>query len=270
MDLLQAIVLGIVQGATEFIPVSSSAHLVLVPWLLGWQSPGLLFDLMAHWGTLLAVVAYFRRDLLDIVSSVFRDLARGKPFASTDSRLGWLIVLATIPAVVLGYLFKDQFEALFGRPTLVAGFLLLTGVILWVSESLGRRVRDLDSIKVPDALLIGLAQAAAITPGISRSGSTIGMGLVRGLERPAAARFSFLMMIPVVFGAGLLQLLDVMDEGISDGAVLMMAAGFLAAAITGYVCIAFLISFLARRSVRSFAIYCWLFGAACLLVAWVR
>jgi undecaprenyl-diphosphatase len=139
-----------------------------------------------------------------------------------------------------------------------------------VSESLGRRVRGLDSIKVPDALLIGLAQAAAITPGISRSGSTISMGLVRGLERPAAARFSFLMMIPVVFGAGLLQLLDVMDEGISDGAVLMMAAGFLAAAITGYICIAFLINFLARRSVRSFAVYCWLFGAACLLVAWAR
>lgn len=270
MDLIQALVLGIVQGATEFIPVSSSGHLVLVPWLLGWDSPGLLFDTMAHWGTLIAVFAYFWRDVVAIIQNVLRDLFRGKPLASPESKLGWMIVLATIPAVLLGFFFKDTFEALFNKPVWVAGFLLVTGLILWVSEALGKRVRGIESIGPTDALLIGLAQALAITPGISRSGSTIGMGLLLGLERASAARFSFLMMMPVVFGAGLLQLSDAMEVGIAGSSLLPLAIGFIAAAITGYAAIAFLLNFLAARSVRVFAVYCWLFGGSALLIALLR
>jgi undecaprenyl-diphosphatase len=270
MDLLQAIVLGIVQGATEFIPVSSHGHLLLVPWLLGWEAPGLLFDMMLHWGTLFAVVVYFRRDLTAIVSSVLRDLLRGKPFASPDSRLGWLVVVATIPAAVLGYLFEEQFETLFTDPASVAVSLIITGIILWFSETLGRRVRGLNSITLMDALLIGLGQAVAILPAISRSGTTIGVGLARGLERPAAARFSFLMSVPIIFGAGLLKVLDAVETGVPRDMALLMLVGLIAAAITGYLCIAFLLNFLATRSLRTFAVYCWGVGVMVLLLVWAR
>lgn len=270
MNLIQALVLGIVQGATEFIPVSSSGHLVLVPWLLGWKSPGLLFDTMAHWGTLVAVFAYFWRDLIAIVQNVLRDLFRGKPLASPESKLGWMIVLATIPAILIGFTFEETFEALFNEPVWVAGFLLVTGLILWVSEALGKRTRGIESVGPKEALLIGLAQSAAITPGISRSGSTIGMGLLLGLERPAAARFSFLMMMPVVFGAGLLQLSEAAAVGIEGRSLLPLAVGFVAALVTGYAAITFLLDYLASRSVRVFAIYCWLFGSMSLLIALLR
>jgi undecaprenyl-diphosphatase len=270
MDIIQAIILGIVQGATEFIPVSSSGHLVLIPWLLAWEKPPLVFDTMTHWGTLVAVVIYFWQDVRQIVINVLRDLSRGTPVASPESRLGWLIVLATLPTVIIGLLFEKQFESLFGEPIWVASFLFVTGLILWISESLGKRLRDVESMSTRDAILFGLAQSMAITPGISRSGSTIGMGLLLGLTRPAAARFSFLMMIPVVFGAGLLKLIELWQIGLSGDFFVLLLAGFISAAISGYACISFLINYLATRSVRSFAIYCWLFGAFCLIVAFMR
>ena len=263
MDLIQAIILGLIQGLTEFIPVSSSGHLVLVPWLLGWEKPPLVFDTTLHWGTLLAVGTYFWRDLLAIARGMLSDSLASSP----DAKLGWLLVLATIPAVLVGVLFESQFEALFGEPVWVAGFLLITGLLLWGSESLGTRLRELGTLDWSDGALIGLAQALAITPGISRSGATISMGLVRGLTRPAAARFSFLMMIPIVFGAGLVQLIELLQEGTTAAALTPMVVGFAAAAISGYAAIAFLLDFLARRSVRLFAVYCWVFGLFCLLFA---
>jgi undecaprenyl-diphosphatase len=262
--------MGIVQGATEFIPVSSSGHLVLVPWLLGWEPFGLTFDVIIHWGTLVGVVVYFWHDLVNITTGVLRGLAQRQPFATLDARLGWLIVLATIPAVIAGLLFEDQFEALFARPSWVAFFLLVTGGLLWLSESLGRRVRNLESVTTLDAFLIGVAQMASITPGISRSGATIAMGLVRGLERPAAARFSFLMMVPIVFGAGLLKFVQLVQEGPTGETIVLLVTGFVAAAITGYLCIAFLLRFLATHSVRTFAVYTWLFGSLCLIIAQFR
>lgn len=270
MNLLQAIVLGIVQGATEFIPVSSHGHLLLIPWLFGWEEPGLLFDTMLHWGTLFAVFVYFRRDLANIITSVIRDLLRGTPFASPDSRLGWLVVLATIPAALFGFLFEEQLETLFTDPVSVAISLIISGVILWVSETLGNRTRGLEALNWKDAVWIGLAQAVAILPAISRSGSTIATGLALGLERPTAARFSFLMSAPIVFGAGLLQVADVAETGIPRDTALLMVAGLVAAGITGYLCIRFLISYLATRSLRTFAIYCWVVGAAALVLALVR
>lgn len=270
MDLFQAIILGIVQGTTEFIPVSSSGHLVLIPWLFNWEKPDLIFDTMAHWGTLVAVVAYYWKDLLKIEASMQQDLARRTPFASTESKLGWLLILATIPTVIIGLLFEDFFESLFGQPIWVIGFLFVTGLILWISETLGKRIRELDTITPRDALLFGLAQSMAITPGISRSGSTISLGLLLGFTRPAAARFSFLMMIPIVFGAGLLKVLELLKTGVSAGEFLPLGVGFASAAISGYICITFLLNFIATRSVRSFAIYCWLFGTFCLVLAYMR
>ncbi len=210
MDIIQAIILGIVQGATEFIPVSSSAHLVLVPWALGWQNPGLLFDTLLHWGTLAAVVTYFWREWLAVIRAFFRSLfghgpwsaASGGRLADPDSRLAWGLILGTLPAVVLGFLFKDFIEELFAAPVAVGFFLLVTAGLLALAERIGRREKPLANLNLPDSLTVGIAQAIAMAPGISRSGATMAAGMGRGLTREAAARFSFMLATPAILGAG--------------------------------------------------------------------
>jgi undecaprenyl-diphosphatase len=276
MDIIQSIILGIVQGATEFIPVSSSGHLVLVPWALGWPSPGLFFDTMLHWGTLAAVITYFWREWLAVIRAFFASLFGRGPWSSTpggrladpDSRLAWGIILGTIPAVVLGFLFEDFFESLFGTPLAVGAFLLVTAVILALSEKLGRRIRSLAQLNMPDALLIGLAQAAAIAPGISRSGATIAAGLARGYQREDAARFSFMLSAPIIFGAGVLQLFDVVRgvEVVTSSAASVIA-GTVAAGVTGYLVIRFLLNYLRRGSLYVFAIYCAVVGVAVIVAS---
>ena len=269
MGIIQAIVLGLLQGATEFIPVSSSGHLVLVPWLLGWDSPGLVFDTVVHWGTLVAVLAYFWRDWLDLIGAWLRGLLRWD-WRDPLARLAWLLILGSIPAAVLGFLFEDFFESLFGKPGWVALFMLVTAVLLTLGELLGKRRREIADLGWPDALVIGLAQASAIAPGISRSGATISTGLFRGLERDAAARFSFLLATPIIFGAGLFKLLDLGSMADPAGQIPALAAGFLAAALSGYVCIWALLRYLRRGSLYPFAIYCACAGVFFLIVAWVR
>jgi undecaprenyl-diphosphatase len=269
MDILQAIILGLVQGATEFIPVSSSGHLVLVPWLLGWDSPGLVFDTVVHWGTLVAVLAYFWRDWWVLITAWLRGLFRWD-WREPNARLMWLIILGSIPAAVIGYLLEDFFEALFGEPVWVSIFLLLTASLLALSEWLSSRTRELGDLRWPDALIIGFGQAAAIAPGISRSGTTIAVGLFRGLKRPAAARFSFLLATPIVFGAGLFKLMDLYSAPDSLAQVPALVAGFVAAALAGYLCIWFLLRYLQRGKLYPFAIYCAWVGVSCLIVAWLR
>jgi undecaprenyl-diphosphatase len=269
MDLVQAIILGILQGATEFIPVSSSGHLVLVPWLLGWESPGLVFDTVVHWGTLVAVLAYFWRDWWVLIRAWMRGLFRWE-WGDPDARLMWLIALGTVPAVVIGYLLEDFFEALFGAPAWVSFFLLVTAALLASAEWLGKKTRGLDTLRWSDALIIGLGQAAAIAPGISRSGATISVGLFRGVERAAAARFSFLLGTPIILGAGLLQLLDLFDAPDATSQVPALVAGFLAAAVVGYLCIWFLLRYLQKGKLYPFALYCLWVGVSCLVVAWLR
>jgi undecaprenyl-diphosphatase len=271
MDIIQSIILGIVQGATEFVPVSSSGHLVLIPWALGWPSPGLFFDTMLHWGTLAAVITYFWREWLAVIRAFFRSLIARGPWSAApggrlvdpDSRLAWGIILGTIPAVVLGFLLKDFFESLFGTPLAVGVFLIITAIILTVSEKIGRRVHSLAQLNMPDAVLIGLAQAAAIAPGISRSGATIAMGLTRGYRREDAARFSFMLAAPVILGAGVLQLFDVLRgaEAVTSSPAALIA-GTVAAGVTGYLVIRFLLSYLRRGSLYVFAVYCAVVGAA--------
>ncbi len=279
MNILHAIILGIIQGLTEFIPVSSSAHLVLVPWAFGWPAPGLLFDTMLHWGTLTAVVAYFWRDWIAVIRGFFRSLAVRGPWnsrphgrlADVDSRLAWGIIIGTLPAVVLGVLFKDFFESLFGAPAAVAVFMLVTAGILTLSERLGRRTRSLTTLTMIDAVAVGFAQAVAIAPGISRSGATIAAGLARGLKREDAARYSFLLSTPIIFGAGLKQLFDVVTgsatAGTPWGAVL---AGTLAAALSGYLCIRFLLAYLRSGKLYVFAAYLVVVGVAVLILNAVR
>jgi undecaprenyl-diphosphatase len=269
MTLLQAILLGTLQGATEFIPVSSSGHLVLVPWLLGWPEPGLAFDAIVHWGTLLAVLAVFWRDLYRLLLAGLKSL-RTRSLADPEARIAWWIVIGTIPAVVIGYLGKDFFEKLFSTPIAAAGFLLVTGLILSLSERLGTQTREAEEMSWFDALLVGLAQAAAIAPGISRSGATIAAGLLRGVKRATAARFSFLLVVPAILGAGILSLLDLAGVGVLATDWPLLVSGFLAAAVSGYFCIRFLLSYLQRGRLYAFAVYVWLLGAASLVVVLVR
>jgi undecaprenyl-diphosphatase len=275
MSILQALILGLVQGATEFIPVSSSGHLVLVPWLLSWPSPSLAFDTTVHWGTLVAVVVYFWRPWRALVTAWVRGLVRWD-WHDPMARLGWLLIIGTIPAAIIGYFLEDWFESLFSKPVWVSLFLLVTAGTLVLSEWLGSRsmaaggVRHLDSLNWPNALVIGLGQAAAIAPGISRSGVTMSLGLSGGLSRSVAATFSFLLSTPIILGAGVLQLTRLASEPGAIAQVPVLVAGFLAAAVTGYLSIWSLLRYLKRGRLYPFAVYCVCLGIFCLAVAWLR
>lgn len=270
MTLLQALVLGIIQGATEFLPVSSSGHLVLVPWLLGWQPGDIAFHVVLHAGTLLAVVVYFWRDITALLRAVWRGLVERRPFADPLARTAWLLLLASLPAAIAGLLFEDLLAQAFETPRAVSAFLLVTAALLMISERLGRQDRDSRSLRVWDALWIGAAQALALLPGVSRSGATIAGGLLRGLRREEAARFSFLLSIPVILGGTVLALMDLVTTPGSGAQAGPMAVGFLASAGVGFPAIHLLLNYVRRRPLTGFAIYCLLAGAAGLMLSMFR
>jgi len=274
MDIIQAIILGIVQGATEFIPVSSSGHLVIVPWLLGWDKPSLLFDTMLHWGTLVAIFVVFWRDFLALIRAWFTSLAR-RSLADPNARLAWFIIVGTIPAVVAGLLFDDFLESMFLNPQAVGFFMLITAGLLAGSEQLAKRsqaTRDLEHMNWTDAIVIGVAQSFALLPGISRSGSTIAAGLGRGIRRDLAARYSFLLGTPAFFGAGLLQVAKAMgdDSAALAGNVAPMLAGFIAAAVVGVLAIRFLLRYLRNRTLYVFSVYCLVVGLLTITLSFIR
>jgi undecaprenyl-diphosphatase len=259
MTIFQSIVLGIVQGLTEFIPVSSSAHLVLVPYWLGWTFPAdqvFVFDVLVQLGTLLAVIIYFRADLTRIILAAVRGILSKKPFEDPDARLGWLVVLATIPAGFAGLFLKKLVESAFHSPMITAILLLGTGALLILAELLGKQKITLKNISWMDALIIGIFQAISIFPGISRSGSTITGGLLRKLDRTSAARFSFLMSIPIMIAAGAVATKDLVAVPNFVSFLPMVAAGFISAAIVGFLSIKWLLRFLRTHSLFGFAIYC--------------
>lgn len=278
MDIIQAIILGIVQGLTEFLPISSSAHLVLVPKLIGvtysTPSAAVAFDTLLHLGTLVAVVGFFWRDILSLIKALvfsILDIFRGKfkTGLKEDSfkRLTWLLVVGTIPAGLAGILLQKQFEALFNSVVAVGFFLLITGILLWAAERVKTGHKEVKEVTFKNALVIGIFQALAIAPGISRSGATIAAGLFSGLERKLAARYSFLLSIPAILGAAAVQLKDI-GAGFEANTVVLIA-GFLAAAIFGYLAIAFLLRIITRkRSLMIFAYYCWIVGAATLILSY--
>jgi len=273
MTLLQSIILGIIQGLTEFLPISSSAHLVLTPYLMGWQIPAqaaFIFDVLVQLGTLLAVILYFRKDLYRILVAVIDGLIHRYPFSEPMSRLGWMLILATIPAVVVGLLFKDPVERAFDSPVAVALLLLVTAAFLVVAEVVGKRNRQFETISWKDALIIGLIQAISLLPGISRSGSTISGGMIRDLERPAAARFSFLMSVPVMLGAGVLAIIDLIQLADFSVQLPTLIAGFITSAIVGYLSIRWLLAYLVKRRLYLFAIYCVALSAIVLLFSLIR
>jgi undecaprenyl-diphosphatase len=269
VSVIQALILGIVQGATEFIPISSSGHLVLVPWLLNWPEPGLVFDAIVHWGTLLAIMAVFWHDVLALAKAWVRSLLE-RNLDQPEARLAWLIAVGTVPGALIGFLGEEFFESLFSSAGWVAGLLLVTGCILALSERLGERKRSMADLGWVDSILIGVAQGLAVAPGISRSGATIAMGLLRGVQRETAARYSFLLSTPIVLGAGLLQLVHLFQAGGEGAPWASVLLGFLAAAISGYVCIKFLLAYLQRGRLYVFATYCWLAGGLCLIVLLMR
>lgn len=269
MTVLQAIVLGIVQGVTEFLPVSSSAHLIIVPWLLGWPAPSLSFDAALHLGTLAAVLVYFWRDLLAMLLALPRALSRpGQVLTSSNPddvspRLALLIAFGTIPGLIVGYLGQNWIEEAYHAESglsdriIVAIAMALAGLALFllVAERVAKHERGLASLRLPDALMIGLAQAAALIPGVSRSGATITAGLFRGLTREDAARFSFLLGVPIIAAAGAKGLVDVLGSGLDTSQLIVFVIGLATSAIAGFAAISVLLRYLQRSSTMVFIIY---------------
>jgi len=273
LSLLQAIILGIVQGLTEYLPVSSSAHLVLVPWALGWEfepNAAFAFDVLVQMGTLAAVVVYFWKDLLQMLRAVLTALRERKLTQDPYVRLACWIVLGTIPAVVAGLALKDTVESAFGSPVATSAFLLVTAALLIIAERIGKRLRPLNSQTWKDAVWIGLAQALSLFPGISRSGATISAGMLRDLDRPSAARFSFLLSIPVMLGAGALALADLAALPSAASFAPALFAGFVAAAVVGYASIRWMLGFVTRHSLAIFSAYCAIIGLLGLALGLIR
>jgi len=272
---LQAALIGLLQGLTEFIPISSSAHLELAPWIAGWQTDGLIgslaFDVFVHLGTLVALLAYFARDWLRYIGALVASVRERRIGADPDRRIGWLLVTATVPAALIGFGLEGFIEEAFhrdddGARMAIAAFLVVGAVALWLADRLGRHVCDLDDLDAPTALTIGLSQALALLPGISRSGATITAGLALGLSREAAARFSFLLAMPITLGAGLYGSRNLLTEAHSGMEWLAIGVGFAVAAISGAVAIGFMLSWLRRRSVTLFSVYRVAFAAVIVLL----
>ena len=270
MDIIEAILLGIIQGATEFLPISSSGHLLLIPSLLNIEEPNLNAIAMAHQGTLLAVIIYFRHDLWSIITSVLRGLKTRQPMAAADSRLGWYIVAGSIPAVIFGLLLDDVLESALSNPSIAAVLLLCNAAILVLGERALRGTKTLSTFLPTDAIAIGVAQVAALFPGISRSGVTMSTGMARGLDRSSAARFSFLLGVPVIAGAGLIAAYElVISPGLADNLV-FLGVTFITAFVVGYLCIYFLLRWVKSHTLYIFAVYCALAGSLYLLIEWLR
>jgi undecaprenyl-diphosphatase len=253
---LQALVIGIVQGLTEFLPISSSAHLIVVPRFLGWNDPFLnsaSFDVMLHAGTLVALLVFFWRELVDLLAAWFASLRDRHIGSDPDRRLAWLIVVTMIPGALLGVGFESFLDTFFRQHViLVAVFLALGAGILWLAEQLAFLQRGLDNVNLPDAIVIGCAQAIALFPGFSRSGMTIAAGLYTGLTREAAARFSFLMGTPIIAGAATWEARELLHASLSSLDVVSLGAGMLGAAVAGLLAIAFLLGYLRRHTTLPF------------------
>ncbi|MGC9971573.1 MAG: undecaprenyl-diphosphate phosphatase [Bryobacteraceae bacterium] len=275
MPLYQVIVLAIVQSLTEFLPISSTAHLRELPLWFGWDHPflnSLAFDIALHLGTLLALLAYFYRDWIQLAAQAFGLKYQPDPALAQNRKLLWLLAIATIPVAALGYVFKDQAEGPAWRNSLVIGTMVIVfGFVLYVAELLGQAKRDIGQVSFVDSIVIGAAQALAIVPGVSRSGITISAGLMRNLDRQTAARFSFLLSAPALAGAALKAFLDLRKpSGLSPDMqfpVIPVLVGVLVSAVTGWFVIAFFLRFLRTHTLRFFVYYRIVFGIIVIALA---
>jgi undecaprenyl-diphosphatase len=283
VTIIQAIILGVVQGLTEFVPISSSAHLIIVPWLFKWRDPGLSFDIALHLGTLTALLWFFWSDWVRLVRAGIASIVERKIGDDLDRRMAWFLVIGTIPGGIVGLLAESKIEELFHQPDAthssgamiaMAIIVALLGAGLFLAERLARHSRGLSQLSLKDTIVIGLSQSLAIFPGVSRSGSTITAGLALGLQRETAARFSFLLATPIMLAAGLKSLLNIRSElatgAMAQSDLVIYVIGFLAAAISGYLCVKFLLRFLQRHSTDAFVYYRWLLAILIIVVVLVR
>ena len=287
ITILRAILLGILQGITEFIPISSSAHLIIVPWLFNWiDDPALTslaFDVALHLGTLAAVLWYFADDWVRLIRAAAASIAHREIGGDPDRRLAWFLVIGCVPGAIAGLLLEDKIDGLFHVPGVplqpaamiaVAVILALFGSIMYLADRLATHLRGMAQLGLKDSLVIGVAQALAVFPGVSRSGATITAGLALGLERPAAARFSFLLSAPIIAGAGLKSLFDVYHSvrsgSIVPSELVLFAVGFVSATVSGYLCIRFMLRYLQGHSINVFVYYRWAVALLIAVVALVR
>jgi undecaprenyl-diphosphatase len=284
MLILQAIILGLIQGLTEFIPISSSAHLVIVPWLFKWDSPileSLTFDVALHLGTLVAILLFFASDWIKIIRAGFSSIIERKIGDNADRRLAWFLVIGSIPAAFFGFIFESKVETLFHSDPInfmsivVMGIIIaLMGLLLYVADHFSKHNRDFVKLNIKDAILIGCAQVLALFPGVSRSGSTITAGMALGFDRKSAARFSFLLSAPIIAGGGLHSLMKIFKlihgNLIASNELVLFPIGFLTAAISGYLCIKFLMKYLQNHTVDIFVYYRFALAALIIVVALVR
>ncbi len=281
--IIESIILGLVQGATEFIPISSSAHLIFIPYLFGWTDPAitsLTFDVALHLGTLVALLAYFAKDWLRLIRALLKIIAERRIGTDPDRRLAILVLVGTLPGGLVGVLLESRIDALFHRPgvpisstamIVMAGIIAGFGVLLLLADRLGRQTKYMEDLSLKDTLLIGLSQALAVFPGVSRSGSTITTGLALGLEREDAARFSFLLSAPIILAAGV-KSAWVIFSGMHTGALartdmIVFPIGFVMAALSGFLCIRFLLEYLQTNNMKVFVYYRWGLALVILLVA---
>lgn len=271
MDLLQAILLGILQGVTEFLPVSSSGHLALARALFGRNlEPGITFEIVVHFGSFCSIVVYYRQTIWKILQDLFRSLSvsgirSGRYATDSNTRLSFIILLSMIPALLVGFTLKDTVESMFLDPLLVSFMLLVTGGLLFSTRFVTQPDKPVDTKR---GFLMGIAQAFAIIPGISRSGSTISVGLFTGINRTLVANFSFLMVLPVLAGAMLLELMEIAENGIESAAVINLVIGFFTSFVAGYFSLKYLIMLLKREKFHYFAYYCWAVGISGILYFW--
>ena len=271
MPILQVVVLAVIQGFTEFLPVSSTAHLYLTSWLAGWRIETLEFDIMLHLGTLLAVLLYFFRDWIQIVGQGFGIRVGRNAELKHNHMLLWLLAIGTIPVGVAGLVFNKQAETTWRNPFVIGGMLIAVGVVMYLAENAGRRLRDLSSLNLPDAVTIGVAQALAVVPGTSRSGITISAGLFRNLTRESAARFSFLLSTPAIAAAAGKALFDLHKKSGLHGILnTEVVVGVAVSAITGCFVISWFLHYLRRGGLRPFVYYRIIFGIIVIALAFIR
>lgn len=260
MTIFQAIVLGAIQGLGEFLPISSSAHLALAPWLFGWQKHTLSFDVALHLGTLIAVVLFFWRDWISLIKSGFTEPK------TMHGKLFWFLVIASVPGALIGKLFEEQAESTFRNPALIGFMLIIMGVVLYLADKNGRKKISAEKIGLKRSLIIGLSQALAIVPGVSRSGITISAGLFSGLTREGAARFSFLLSTPIIAGAALLKVKEIIHP---ETGTLPLLAGIITSAVVGLISIKFLLEYIKNKGFGIFVAYRFILGALVIILSFV-
>lgn len=274
MEYFAAAILGIVQGLTEFLPISSSAHLIVIPWLLGWKPDRLAFDVALHVGTALAILCYFWKDWWDLGREAVIGLAEGQPLANEKRRLAWYLVVGSLPAAVVGYAFESRVEEALRSPLVTVGTLTALALVLYAADRYSSRLRTIDQFSWADAIWVGLSQAVALIPGVSRSGITISTAMFRNADRASAARFSFLLATPVIIGGGilegskLLKAVRMARTGMADPVAISWGAfalGVSCAAVTGLFCIRYFLRYLRSGSFFPFVIYRFVLAAVVLL-----